>query len=66
MFIKIHIKNSVEQLVPIMVNANLICTVEPMVNGGAFLVFHDQRTLTVVEDFDKIVTMLRIQGIFEV
>jgi len=65
MFIKIHIKNSTEKLVPIMVNANLICTAEPLVNGGTFLVFHDQRTLIVEEDFDKIVTMLRIQGLFE-
>lgn len=54
MFIKIHIKNSLDTLVPIMVNANLICTVEPLVNGGTYLVFHDQRTLTVVEDFDTI------------
>ncbi len=66
MFIKIHIKNSEGKLVPIMVNADMICTVEPLVSGGTYLVFHDQRTLTVVEDFNKIVTMLRIQGLFVV
>jgi hypothetical protein len=66
MFIKIHVKNSVDKLIPIMVNANLICTIEPMVNGETFLVFHDQRTLIVVEDFQKIVAILRTQGIFEV
>ncbi len=58
MFIKIHIKNSIDELVPIMVNADMICTVEPLVQGGTYLVFHDQRTLIVVENFDQIVTML--------
>ncbi len=54
MFIKIHIKNSLDALVPIMVNVNLICTIEPLVSAGTYLVFHDQRTVTVVEDFDAI------------
>jgi hypothetical protein len=66
MFIKIHLKNSIDALVPIMVNADLICTVEPLVQGGTYLVFHNQTSLTVVEDFDKIVTMLRTQGSFVV
>lgn len=66
MFIKIHIKNSVDKLVPIMVNADLICTIEPIVGNKSFLVFHDQRTLTTEEDFDVLVVKLRTQGVFVV
>jgi hypothetical protein len=66
MFIKIHVKNSVDALVPIMVNTNLICTVEPDSLNRSFILFHDQRVLVAEETFEVVVTKLRMQGVFEV
>ncbi len=66
MFIKIHVKNSVDKLVPIMVNSDLICTIEPDASSRAFIVFHDQRVLVTEETFDQVVTLLRMQDVFVV
>lgn len=66
MFIKVTIKNSVGEIVPILVNASYIRTIEPTLEGKAYVIMQDGHPLVVEETLAKVATFLRMQGLYEV
>jgi hypothetical protein len=66
MFIKITVKNSEGIIVPIMINAEYISTIEPILNDKAFIILQDTHSITTEETFKEVASKLRFQGLFEV
>jgi len=66
MFIKITVKNSEGTIVPIMINAEYISTIEPILNDKAFIILQDTHSITTEETFKEVASKLRFQGLFEV
>jgi hypothetical protein len=66
MFIKITVKNSEGTIVPIMVNAEYIRTIEPTLDDKAYILLQDSHPIITQETFNQVFTMLRVQGVFVV
>jgi hypothetical protein len=66
MFIKITVKNSEGTIVPIMINAEYISTIEPTLNDKAHIILWEGHAITTEETFNEVATKLRYQGVFEV